>query len=834
LEVGAGAVGGFGELLLRHRLVVGLSQRELALRSGLSERAVRDLERGVVATPRRGSVRALAAGLGLTGDDLAGLFAAAVRTSRRCSPVVVAWSAADLVGRRAELRALVDLVIGSRYRIVTVTGPAGIGKSRLAASLVAVLGGRPELAVYTVDFSGLGEPALVGEVIAEAVGSPGSSRLAPVDRVAVELRQRPAVLVLDCFERLVDAAAVLAAMVRRCPGLRVLVTSRRPLELAGERRLPLGPLPLADAVELFLRRAASVVPGFAASPDNEPAIRSICSAADGLPLAVELAAARMRVLSAAELAARLDRPLQLLTGGPRDAPDRHRSLRAAIESSLELIGDQASGLLAWLAPFAGGVRLADLEQVVERLCGESGWVVGALGELIDAGLVRGGGDRTHSRYLLPDAVRQLAGELLSARGDAFAVREAIALGYLHLLQVAAASADGRGYAGLDPELDNLRAAVDWACAHRPAVFDAATVQALYRFHELRGRYGEGRATLVRLACADAAGAAWALVGAANFARLRKDTDDAEALVARAEALRSSDDHGTRAAAELLRGNLAADRGALPAAATHTAAAAQAARIAGDEQALGRALNNLGGIALVRGELSDAEQYYRESLAVRRRAGAPDRDLGLTLMNLADLARTGRRWAAAIRHAREAADLLDRAGDPRLRAMALSTLALAALRGGATGDRQSAAAAIDQATGLLAAFGDDTSMRAIVQARHSIVLHACGHPQQAFPTLVEAAEAMTGTLSQFEIAPIIEAHAALLARRDPAAAARLLGLALAVRDNQEHPQPPLLQPANHTAKVCRTQLGSAGYARAHQLGAAQYRHGLPDALAELLA
>lgn len=180
-----------------------------------------------------------------------------------------------------------------------------------------------------------------------------------------------------------------------------------------------------------------------------------------------------------------------------------------------------------------------------------------------------------------------------------------------------------------------------------------------------------------------------------------------------------------------------------------------------------------------------------------------------------------------------AELLGRAGHPWLQAIALTNLAMAALRGGTGSDLKTATTAIEQATELLPVLGDDLPMRAIVHARRSVILHACDRADLAYPVLAETAEAMTGTWSQFELAPIIEAHAALLAQRDPTSAARLLGLAEAVRDNQEHAQPLLLQPADETAATCRTRLGAAEYARAHQFGASQHRHGLPDALTELL-
>ncbi|MDG6109576.1 helix-turn-helix domain-containing protein [Dactylosporangium aurantiacum] len=808
----------FAELLRRHRTAAGLGQRELATRSGLSERAVRALEGGSATQPRRHSVVALADALRLTGPERAAFAAAAFRPG--AAPAVMAPPAPDaMVGRDEDLRWLTDLVLGGRHRIVTVTGPGGVGKSRLAAELVAGLRRREGLEVYAVDCATLAEPGLAGELIAEAVGCGGASRLPAVERIAVQLRSRRVLLVLDGFERLVAAAPEVAGMVTRCPGLTVLVTSQRALRLRGERQVRLEPLPASAAVELFARRAAEAAPGFAVTGDNAGPVAAICRTVDGLPLALELAAARMRLLTPAELLARLDRPLRELAGGAADLPERHRSLRATITASLQVVGAAAGRLFTWLAAFPAGVRPDDLQAVVDRLAGDHGGsrdgLLDAVAELVDAHLLRVRNERDASRYVLPDTMREMAGELLAAGRDEAATRRAAAEHYLGRLRAAAARPDGAGYGRLDADVDNVRAALWWARRHAPDVVDAATVDAWYRYSELRGRFTEARGTLTALAGAGVAGSVRALLRAARCAQALGDFDDAARLATRAVRALPPADHGGHALAALVLGISAAAAGDLDAAVRHDRDAVRAAEAAGDDRALGHALNNLAGAHVMAGDLTAGERCMRAALVVKQRAGTGDVDIGRTLMNLAEIALHKGDWPGAATLGARADAALERGGHAGLRVNALSGIAVSSLAGG---DLAAAVSAMDRALALFPVVGDDQQLRGMVRARQSLIEHAGGRAGSGADALAEAVTALRVGRLEHELAPIVEAHAALAADREPATAARLLGVVLALGDRHDHRQPPLIRPAAATGQRCRTALGAARFDHERRTGA----------------
>ncbi|GIF57985.1 ATP-binding protein [Asanoa iriomotensis] len=809
-------VGRFAELLRRHRAGSGLGQRELARRSGLSERAIRDLERGVRA-PRTHSARLVAGALELAGDDLSAFLAAAVPGASvpDATPRPPISPPDRLVGRDTELRSLLDLVTGARHRLVTVTGPGGIGKSRLVAELAVALAGRTDLAVCALDLSTVREPELVGELVADALGC-GPSRLAPVDRIAAQLGERRVVLILDRFEQLVAAASEIAALVRRCSGLTVVVTSQRALRVRGERLFGLDPLPAEAAVALFASRAAAARPGFALDAGTRPAVARICRRVGHLPLAVELAAARVRLLHPAELAERLDRQLAVLADGARDLPARHRSLRATIEASLDVVSADARILFRWLGGFAGGARLGDVEAVADALGRDPIWVLATLTELVDIALVRVAAQAATSRYLLADPMAELAGEHLRGDDDHVRVERAVAARMMRCVL--------HGPAVDDRDAANVRAAVSWATLHDPALVDDATAAALGRFYESTGRLREGQNLLSRLAVR---GPKMAWVRAGHLASLRGDLTAAIALAG--HALEKSD-HLVRAAALNLLAQATVEGGDPTGGRTQLRAALVAARRAGDVTMIGRVFNNLSAVSIELGRPRDAERQQRAALAAKRRSGAAPMELGRSLFNLAEITLELGECATAAARAADAVPLLREGGYLRLAALAETTAALAEIR---RGDAVAALAAVERAEALLAGeSGDDRRMTAIVGLRVSVVRHATGDRSGAARALRAALPPALehNTRDRDEAADALHAHARHLVDRDPATAATLLGAGDGLR--RRTPTATIRAQRDEAAAAARDALGDTDFAARHRQGAILDLSGLLDLCADV--
>ena len=845
-----GRAAAFGELILRHRLVTGLSQRELAHRAGLSERAVRDLERGATTRPRQHSVRAIAEALGLADAERAAFVAAVSPSPGISQPIAGAPGGAmpvrlitdpdasdELIGRAGELWALLDLVMGGRHRIVTVTGPGGVGKSRLVAELVTALRLRSSLPVVALDLSALTDPGLVGEVIVEALAAGGPSRLPALERVAVQLKDRRVVAVLDCFERLVAAAPFVANLVRRCSGLTVLTTSQRPLRLSGERVFRLAPLPPEPAMELFVHRAAATAPDFRRTNDNAAAIAAICQRLDGLPLAIELAAARMRLLTPAELLARLDRRLHLLIGGVRDRPLRHRSLRATLESSLEMVGEGGAILFAWLGAFASGGRLADLEAVAAALGREPGWLLAALTELVDTSIVRAAGERDDTRYTLPDTMRELAAERLGdgdGTADGTSVRRAVARRYLDLVLQWSAEPGGAAASLIDRDADNLRSALRYAADLGGVSIAPATAAALCHYYQATGRLTEGQQALVGIG--DACPIAWTYAG--RLARMRGDLTAAEELGRRALAGPDPVDDDVRTAAHLQLGGLAVERRDRASARWHLHAVLVRGNRTGDAELMGRALNTLGALAAEFGRLDDAERLWSAALAAQRRRATGDQDPGSAvaigvmsgqiLYNLAAVALETGRYELSVAHAGQAQTML-RGRLDRLVPLVTAIRARALL---GLGDRSGAVLAARSAVKLLDDPSDDRRRTALVAVQCSVAFHAAGDLATARAMLRQALPLLTRDVERYreEAASCLEAHASLLAPRSPTGAANLLGAANRLR--QDSPRP--VSPAHaavlaSTGKACRAALGPRRYGRERDCGARQSAAELADTL-----
>ena len=384
----------------------------------------------------------------------------------------------NFVGREREVADVVRLL--GTARLVTLTGPGGTGKTRLALAVAERVHDAFSAGVWFVDLSAISDPALLVMSIAQTLGlrDSGSRPLAEV--VKDYLRDQRLLLVLDNFEQIVAAAPLVRDLLAACPGLTVLITSRAPLRLSGEREYPVPPLPVPDteardgaalagvpSVALFVQRAQDVTPDFALTPENAAAVAAICVRLDGLPLAIELAASRVRVLPPQALLPRLDRRLRVLTGGSRDLPRRQQTLRDTIAWSYDLLTADEQTLFRRLAVFAGGCSLAAAEAVCNAERDLPLDVLDGLSSLLEKSLLRQEDEPDgEPRFIMLATIREFAAEQLAASGEAQAVQRAHAAAMLTLVrQVARGSADtGAAVRRLAVELGDVREALGWCVA----------------------------------------------------------------------------------------------------------------------------------------------------------------------------------------------------------------------------------------------------------------------------------------------------------------------------------------------------------------------------------
>ncbi len=413
----------------------------------------------------------------------------------------------SFVGREPELMALAAFV--QQHRLVTLTGPGGTGKTRLALQLAAEAVDGFADGVFFVDLAPVQDPTLVPSAVAQALGVQGLPETPVRESVLRFLRDKQLLLILDNYEHLLPAAAFAGALLQTGPGVRLLVTSRAPLRISGEWEYPISPLPLpaADqaslaavqpnpAVGLFVLRAQAVRPDFALTTENAASVAAICTQLDGLPLAIELAAARVRVLPPAALLARLERRLPLLTGGARTAPARQQTLRGAIAWSYTLLEPAEQRLFRRLAVFAGGCTL-DLAEAVCNADGDLGLeVLDGVSSLVEKSLLRESeGVGGEPRYRMLETIREFALGELAASGEAETVRRQLAVQVLQLARHAAAPST---WPRLDAELDNVRAVLGW-CVERAELVDGVRLfWALRLYFFLRGHGHEFAAWRRRL------------------------------------------------------------------------------------------------------------------------------------------------------------------------------------------------------------------------------------------------------------------------------------------------------------------------------------------------
>jgi predicted ATPase/DNA-binding SARP family transcriptional activator/DNA-binding CsgD family transcriptional regulator len=554
----------------------------------------------------------------------------------------------SFIGRASERATLAALLVdgGSGSRLVTLTGSGGVGKTRLALAVATEIaaGGAFRDSVWLVELAGAAAPSLVA-VVAAALGVRDGPGRPPLKALVDALRDRETLLVLDNCEHLVESCAALCAtLLIAAPGLRILATSRALLGVPGERSWPVPPLSLppteqtetpeglagSEAVRLFVDRARWRRPNFAVTAANAAAIGAICRRLEGLPLALELAAARLGLLPVGELAMRLDDSLGLLASGPRAAPARQRTLRATLDWSHDLLAEPERALLRRLAAFAGGWTL----DAAEVVCGvtfaglQAVPAHAALAALHDQSLVWTEEGDAGPRYRLLEPVRQYAAERLAASGEEPTVRARHAAHFLHLAEAAAphlrGPEAGQWFARLEAEHDNLRAALGWSVVGS-AETALRLVWALKHFWEARGHLDEGRrwmAAALRSTTGLAISLrAWVLSAAAWLATDQGDFAAAHELHHEALVLhRAHDDRGGVASSLNNLGRVAYWQGDLAGSRALLEESAALYRALGDPAGVASSRHNLGRVALKQGDYAEAWALHHEYLAHKRMRG----------------------------------------------------------------------------------------------------------------------------------------------------------------------------------------------------------------------
>jgi predicted ATPase/class 3 adenylate cyclase len=632
------------------------------------------------------------------------------------------------VGRETELADAQRLLHGTR--LLTLTGPGGTGKTRLSIQVAAAAADRFPDGVWFIALEAVRDPAMVAPAIARTLGVQDSRTATTMDILVDSIGARTMLLVLDNFEQVVAAGPVLADLLRRCPNVTCIVTTRIALRVAGEQEFPVPGLPAPpdtshlsevdrlnlprelrefdldtlgqfEAVRLFIARASAVRPGFAVTNANAPAVAGIAARLHGMPLAIELAAARVKLLTADQILARLDHHLAMLTAGSRDLPERQQTLRGAITWSYDLLDEGARRLLDRASVFRGGFAL----DMVEAVCGPAdeidGDVIDRLGELQDQSLVRlddeDGDD--DARFTILDTIREYGAEMLATRGETDEIARRHATSYLAFAQTAAAelfgAEQGRWLDRLEREHDNIRAALDWAAADPAPELAARLAYAMWRFWQQRGYLAEARVRFERLAPlqsslepVDRARFAEAFGGVAYWQSDRATAcrwyDDALAL------WRELGDQGeianalyNRAYAEMIE--VMAGRSTPDMLAASESLLDEALGIyqdLGDRAGEANVLWGLGSFAYFTAEPAAAERFYRQSLALQREVG--HRTMEAWALHMLSLA------ASSQRHFDEAGDLavealrhFEEVGDVAGVTLVLDDLSIVALSSGQT-------------------------------------------------------------------------------------------------------------------------------------------------------
>jgi len=650
------AVATFGDLLRRARHAAALSQEELAARAGLSTRGISDLERGIIRTPRKDTLDMLAAGLSLSDDerrrwerarrhaDEAPPHTSETRRPRARLPTRLT----TFIGRQQEIADLSDMLSRQDQRLVTITGPGGIGKTSLAIQVSSNVDGKYRDGVCFVSLAPVRDPAFVATAISTALGLQERGSRDPRETLTTYLFEKHLLLVLDNFEQVIDAGPLVTELLLACPALTVLTTSRTSLHLDGEQEFPISPLGIPrpgqrpslqqltqhEAVDLFVQRARLHRPDFQLATDNMDAVIEICRRLDGLPLAIELVATRIKLLSPPDLLTRLGQRLPLLTGGPRNLPVRQQTMQDTIAWSYDLLNADHQQLFRYLSVFAGGWTL----DAAEGVCGEDSShgrtsavnVLDGLSALVDQSLVQQIEHHDASRFMMLEMVREYGRNRLEEQPESDTIRERHAAYFLAAAEAAAPHLDGGDpvpYLNqLEADHDNLRAALAWLRETVDTERGLVMVGYLREFWYIRGHLSEGRAQadiFLKLpgATTPTHGRAMALATAAWLA-LWQGSDNAIVHAEEALAIWRTVGDETHVPFLLITLGLAVDhfRGDMEQARSLNVQSLEMARAIGDARSIAMSLHNLGAYAWRCGDKARAMALNEESMTVARDAG----------------------------------------------------------------------------------------------------------------------------------------------------------------------------------------------------------------------
>lgn len=877
---------GFGVVLRRARLAAGLTQEELAERANLSVRAIASLEQGTRRSPHRHTLQVLADALGLADSDREHFEAAArshggaahrdVEVHPDSSPMSAQtfrmtdlrdytvytherndWDAripplpaqlTPFVGRQREVQEVSQLVRRPQVRLLTLTGPGGTGKTRLALQVAReVLDAFPDGLVF-VPLASLADPALLPSTLATTLKVKEVSAQPIMDSLAEHLREKRLLLVLDTFEHVLPAAEAISHLLTACPRLTILVTSRAALHLAAEHEYPVPPLPVPtpvhslqiealsqyEAVQLFVQRVQTVKPDFQLAESNASAVAETCRRLEGLPLGIELAAARVKVLPPPALLARLERPLQILTGGPRDLPARQQTMRNTIAWSYDLLNTIEQALVRRLAVFTGSFTL----EAAEPICNAPSHLdldfLQGLSSLVDQSLLRvqehdPDADDPEPRFIMLDTIREYGLEQLAHAGEDESVRRAHALWYLALAKAAEPELRGteqRFWLGrLESEYANLQAALQWAQQQREPEIGLRVATALWRFWSKRGEYTEGRSWVEALLQLEQRMGhpvppllqAKALNELARLVYRQGDLERAVALARESLALyRSADDKAGIASSLSTMGAAMKDEGDYKDAIAALEESLALRRELGDTTRIASALNLLGGAIRWQRQDDRAESYLQEALELSADSG----DTASVAHNLLRLAETALDQHAVQRSRRlyeeslaMQSDLEDREGI----GFALNGLALVAH---VEGDFERAAELARQSVALFREVGAKRHISCMLETLARIEFDE-GKVERAAASWFESLTLARAVRARELMPDILEGLGRVAAKRgDQERAAGLYAAGAALRDSHNTP-PAGFEREGYERAIgeIRLALGEEAFAAAWQAGGA---------------